>query len=162
MHLKKKTSLNFFLLSFFEVSVATGIMVKRKTSNLITVVCNLSIYLSITIYIAQVGKSACIVLAKERHSKGERVPFSACFQLVSKLKSEAASTLSLMFQIFLEKKYCTSWGTKLTESAIFCIHRLTSTGWITNSRNQLRFLFCWDLWFPFLHTKFFFPNYMEK
>ena len=51
---------------------------------------------------AQVGKSACIVLAKERHSKGERVPFSACFQLVSKLKSEAASTLSLMFQIFLE------------------------------------------------------------
>ena len=25
----------------------------------------------------QVGKSACIVLAKERHSKGERVPFSA-------------------------------------------------------------------------------------
>ena len=25
---------------------------------------------------AQVGKSACIVLAKERHSKGERVPFS--------------------------------------------------------------------------------------
>ena len=26
---------------------------------------------------SQVGKSACIVLAKERHSKGERVPFSA-------------------------------------------------------------------------------------
>ena len=25
----------------------------------------------------QVGKSACIVLAKERHSKGERVPLSA-------------------------------------------------------------------------------------
>ena len=56
---------------------------------------------------SQVGKSACIVLAKERHSKGERVPFSACFQLVSKLKSEAASTLSLMFQIFLEKNYRT-------------------------------------------------------
>ena len=59
--------------------------------------------------IPQVGKSACIVLAKERHSKGERVPFSACFQLVSKLKSEAASTLSLMFQIFLEKNYHTPW-----------------------------------------------------
>ena len=58
---------------------------------------------------SQVGKSACIVLAKERHSKGERVPFSACFQLVSKLKSEAASTLSLMFQIFLEKNYRTPW-----------------------------------------------------
>ena len=27
--------------------------------------------------LSQVGKSACIVLAKERHSKGERVPFSA-------------------------------------------------------------------------------------
>ena len=53
--------------------------------------------------------SAYIVLAKERHSKGERVPFSACFQLVSKLKSEAASTLSLMFQIFLEKNYRTPW-----------------------------------------------------
>ena len=26
-------------------------------------------------YQSQVGKSACIVLAKERHSKGERVPF---------------------------------------------------------------------------------------
>ena len=60
---------------------------------------------------SQVGKSACIVLAKERHSKGERVPFSACFQLVSKLKSEAASTLSLMFQIFLEKNYRTPWCT---------------------------------------------------
>ena len=31
----------------------------------------------VTRFIAQVGKSACIVLAKERHSKGERVPFSA-------------------------------------------------------------------------------------
>ena len=30
-------------------------------------------------------------------------------QLVSKLKSEAASTLSLMFQIFLEKNYRTPW-----------------------------------------------------
>ena len=28
-------------------------------------------------YYSQVGKSASIVLAKERHSKGERVPFSA-------------------------------------------------------------------------------------
>ena len=58
---------------------------------------------------AQVGKSACIVLAKKRHSKGERVPFSACFQLVSKLKPEAANTLSLMFQILLEKNYRTPW-----------------------------------------------------
>ena len=39
------------------------------------------------------------------------MPFSACFQLVSKLKSEAASTLSLMFQIFLEKNYRTPWLT---------------------------------------------------
>ena len=68
---------------------------------------------------AQVGKSACIVLAKERHSKGERVPFSACFQLVSKLKSEAASTLSLMFQIFLEKNYRTPWLVLKAESHVW-------------------------------------------
>ena len=55
----------------------------------------------------QVGKSACIVLAKERHSKGERVPFSAYTPKYTKLKPEAANTLSLMFQIFLEKNYCT-------------------------------------------------------
>ena len=57
--------------------------------------------------IPQVGKSACIVLAKERHSKGERVPFSAYTPKYTKLKPEAANTLSLMFQIFLEKNYCT-------------------------------------------------------
>ena len=44
---------------------------------------------------AQVGKSACIVLAKERHSKGERVPFSGWNQSETKLKPEAANTLSL-------------------------------------------------------------------
>ena len=57
----------------------------------------------------QVGKSACIVLAKERHSKGERVPFSAYTPKYPKLKPEAANTLSLMFQIFLEKNYRTPW-----------------------------------------------------
>ena len=55
----------------------------------------------------QVGKSACIVLAKERHSKGERVPFSAYTPKYTKLKLEAADTLSLMFKIFLEKNYHT-------------------------------------------------------
>ena len=55
----------------------------------------------------QVSKSACIVLAKERHSKGERVPFSAYTPKYTKLKPEAANTLSLMFQIFLEKNYRT-------------------------------------------------------
>ena len=58
-------------------------------------------------FTTQVGKSACIVLAKERHSKGERVPFSAYTPKYTKLKPEAASTLSLMFQIFLEKNYRT-------------------------------------------------------
>ena len=58
----------------------------------------------------QVGKSACIVLAKERHSKGERVPFSAWNQSETKLKPEAAYTLSLMFQIFFEKNYHTPWA----------------------------------------------------
>ena len=60
---------------------------------------------------SQVGKSACIVLAKERHSKGERVPFSAYTPKYTKLKPEAANTLSLMFQIFLEKNYRTPWRT---------------------------------------------------
>ena len=58
-------------------------------------------------FASQVGKSACIVLAKERHSKGERVPFSAYTPKYTKLKPEAANTLSLMFQIFLEKNYRT-------------------------------------------------------
>ena len=40
---------------------------------------------------AQVGKSACIVLTKERHSKGERVPFSAWNQSETKMKPEAAT-----------------------------------------------------------------------
>jgi len=48
-------------------------------------------------------------LAKERHSKGERVPFSAYTPKYTKLKPEAANTLSLMFQIFLEKNYRTPW-----------------------------------------------------
>ena len=75
-----------------------------RRSNILTIYIRLQLkFFHSRPYQSQVGKSACIVLAKERHSKGERVPFSACFQLVSKLKSEAASTLSLMFQILLKK-----------------------------------------------------------
>jgi len=59
--------------------------------------------------LVQVGKSTCIVLAKERHSKGERVPFSAWHKLLI----QAADKLSLMFQIFLEKNYHTPWGLAL-------------------------------------------------
>ena len=44
-----------------------------------TYVCLMQLILEInSLYnTSQVGKSACIVLAKERHSKKERVPFSA-------------------------------------------------------------------------------------
>ena len=52
----------------------------------------------------QVGKSACIVLAKERHSKGERLSYSSWNQNETKLKPVTVNTLSLMFQIFFEKK----------------------------------------------------------
>ena len=72
-------------------------------------ICKSNLQVKINISAAQVGKSACIVLAKERHSKGERVPFSAYTPKYTKLKPEAANTLSLMFQIFLEKNYRTPW-----------------------------------------------------
>ena len=39
------------------------------------------------------------------------MPFSAWNQSETKLKPEAANTLSLMFQIFLEKNYRTPWPT---------------------------------------------------
>ena len=57
----------------------------------------------------QVGKSACIVLAKERHSKGGRASFSAWNQTETKLKPKAENPLYLMFQTFLEKNYPTPW-----------------------------------------------------
>ena len=56
------------------------------------------------LYSTQVCKSACIVLAKERHSKGKSALLS--------LKPETANTLSLMFQIFLEKNYCILYESK--------------------------------------------------
>ena len=64
-------------------------------------------YIPGTYNITQVSKSAFIVLAKERHSKGERVPFSAWHKLWQKLLIQAADTLSLMFKSFLEKNYRT-------------------------------------------------------
>ena len=71
----------------------------------------LSLYLSTycDFQYSGVGKSAFYSKQKERHSKGERVPFSAYTPKYTKLKLEAASTLSLMFQIFLEKNYRTPW-----------------------------------------------------
>ena len=88
------------------------------------------LYILQFVIVSQVGKSACIVLAKERHSKGERVPFSAYTPKYTKLKPEAANTLSLMFQIFLEKNYRTPC----------CPDKVSP--WLTFSNDRIAFDLC--------------------